>query len=169
VGNENQLINSINTLECYLDQLKVSGLLTFSRVSGMQTSKSFRLDDCRSLDVYGPQAVIRYCEKLQLDFGVEVTGCGPQPRSGNHTISRDGITVVPIQSCYWQTAASDIGHLIRHSICQGSCFRLRSRRIVRCRSICFRNWLGRWKRTTLRVSGLWFSLYLVQHSSYLTC
>ena len=101
VENENQIVSSINALECYLDQVKVAGLLTLSRVSGVQAAMSFGLDDCQSLDVYGTQAVIRYCERLQLDFGVEVTGCGPQPRSGHYTISTDGITVIPVKSCYW--------------------------------------------------------------------
>ena len=100
----NLLVESINRVDCRLDQLKVFELLTLSGFSGILAVKAFGLEYCQSVEVLGKQAIVRECISDKRDFVVEITNCGAQPRSGNFTIGKDGFTIVPFQPFYWQSA-----------------------------------------------------------------
>ena len=104
VDQENVIVSQINRIDCKLDKLRVFELLTLSRSSGILAARSFGLTDCQSLEGFGKQAVIRQCEKKIVDFSVEITACGAEPRAGNFTIDRDGFMLRPFRPCLWRSS-----------------------------------------------------------------
>ena len=101
---ENVVVSQVNRIDCRLDRLKVFELLTLSKFSGIQAARALNLMDCQSLEGFGRQAVIRQREQATVEFTVETTACGAQPRAGNFTIDRDGFTLRPFQPCLWKSS-----------------------------------------------------------------
>jgi hypothetical protein len=58
---------------------------------------------CTKLTAYGKTALAISCKANEVDFSVELSACGPQPKYKNFTINRDGWELVTFAPCYWTT------------------------------------------------------------------
>ena len=102
LGHERRLATEIRILDCLQDNSRLHELFLLSQFSGLRAAVALGYPPCFLLNSFGEQGVISKCQNITVDFSARLTKCGYQPISGNYTVGKDGLSLYPFSSCYWQ-------------------------------------------------------------------
>ena len=103
IDHANDLVRVIDTLQCQSRKAVHDRVISTAQFNGWLAASMVQLPQCTKLSAYGKTALAISCKKMSVDFSVQVTACGPQPRYKDFTINRDGWELVPFSPCYWTT------------------------------------------------------------------
>ncbi|EFX63785.1 hypothetical protein DAPPUDRAFT_118847 [Daphnia pulex] len=78
-------------------------VISTAQYNGWLAASMVRLPKYTKLTAYGKTALAISCKANEVDFSVELSACGPQPKYKNFTINRDGWELVTFAPCYWTT------------------------------------------------------------------
>jgi hypothetical protein len=99
----NDLVRVIETLQCDSRKAMHERVISTAQYNGWLAASMVRLPKCTKLTAYGKTALAISCKANEVDFSVELSACGPQPKYKNFTINRDGWELVTFAPCYWTT------------------------------------------------------------------
>jgi len=99
----NVLANEINLLDCEIRKNKRDQIIATARQDNLLAARQLGLQVCQTVQANELTAIVHQCQKLEAEFIVEVTRCGPQPRFGNYSIAYDGWRLVPFLACRYTT------------------------------------------------------------------
>ncbi|EFX66805.1 hypothetical protein DAPPUDRAFT_115996 [Daphnia pulex] len=99
----NDLVRVIETLQCDSRKAMHERVISTAQYNGWLAASMVSLPKCTKHTAYGKTALAISCKANEVDFSVELSACGPQPKYKNFTINRDGWELVTFTPCYWTT------------------------------------------------------------------
>ncbi|EFX67552.1 hypothetical protein DAPPUDRAFT_261483 [Daphnia pulex] len=83
------VVRVIETLQCDSRKAMHERVISTAQYNGWLAASMVRLPKCTKLTAYGKTALAISCKANEVDFSVELSACGPQPKYKNLTINRD--------------------------------------------------------------------------------